>query len=67
MKHLRLAAVTAKHRMNTMMGKDVFVGFLRTKSPASMDIKSERSPLSACMIASPKQGDTGKIISVMNS
>jgi hypothetical protein len=53
--------------MKEMIGKDLFSGSLRITSSASICIKRDNKPLKACIIARPKQGDTGKMISVMNS
>jgi len=36
-------------------------------SAANILMRREISPLTACMMAKPKQGETGKIISVINS
>ena len=53
--------------LKTVIGNDVFKGSLKITSSASICIKRDSNPLKACIIASPKQGETGKMISVMNS
>jgi hypothetical protein len=60
-------AQTTELRMYMRQGKDSFKGSFKIMSLASILIKRLRRPERACMIPRPRQGETGKMISAMNS